>query len=312
VQRVRSILDFIMRGRVHAIMATAAFALLAVGLAPFVYLSGAVVGLSTLRNGELQGVVIMAGASALYAVVCAAFFGNTVIALLMIVIVWAPTLLLCIGLRATSSQALTLTFGAMLAAAGVLVFHLVVGDTGQWWRQIFDQLVASGLSGLGAAPDRNAVVLLVKMLDAAAPMMAGLLAGAILSSAYVMTLLARWFHSVLDNPGGFGQEFRSLSLDYKVAIAVVVVAGLVWFSGDIFGGFARDILFLAVVLYLFQGLAVAHGVVAQLGASIGWLFFLYVVLIIATEHVLLLLTITGFLDTWLKIRTRLGNKPANS
>ena len=301
-----------MRGRVQAMMGTALFGVLAIALAPFVYVSGAIVGLSTLRNGESQGLIVFAGASAIFGIISALLFNTIIIGLIVAFVFWTPTLVLCIGLRATSSQSLALTFGAMLAALSVLIFHFVVGDTGAWWRHFLDQFIATGLQGMSEEPDGRAVVMLVQKLDEAAPMMAGLLAAGLLSSAFMMTLMARWFHSILDNPGGFGREFQSLSLNRKVGIAVLLLGGLGLISDGFVGGFARDVIWLAIVLYLFQGIAVVHGIVAQLSASVGWLVLLYVLLIIATVHVLLLLTLTGFLDTWLKLRSRIGNRPASS
>ena len=319
-----------MRGRPQAISVTVLFAVisllalplasLAAPLAPlafplalFAFLSGAVVGLSTLRYGEMQGVVVGAGASALYALLCVVLFRDITIAAGVILVIWAPTLVLCIGLRATSSTAVALTLGAFLAIAGLLVFHLAVGDATQWWRDIFDEFIARLLGGLAEKPERNIVLASMQRLDQLAPKMTSWLAASILYSTYITTLLARWFHSILDNPGGFGMEFRSLRLDPRVAIILAVVAcGLGLLTGDFSGGPGGDVLHVAVVLYSFQGIAIAHSAVAQLGASVGWLILLYILLIIAVEYVSVFLAITGFLDSWLKVRTRLGKKSANS
>ncbi len=88
-----------------------------------------------------------------------------------------------------------------------------------------------------------------------------------------------------------------------VALLAVVLAG------DALGSLQFDLTVLAVVIYLMQGLAVVHAVVAGRGASLVWLVVLYIVLLLFWPfniYAMLLLSIGGFVDVFVDWRARLG------
>ncbi len=159
---------------------------------------------------------------------------------------------------------------------------------------------------MNLSPDPQALAQLDRILDGLAPVMTGLLAAGIIFGAVLTLLLARWWHSLVDNPGGFGKEFRALRLDRRLGFIVLGLALVAWLGSGAVGGLGRELLSVALVLYFFQGLAMIHGVVAQTSASRGWLFALYLGAAFATAQIVLLVAIGGLADSWLDIRGRLS------
>ncbi len=64
-----------------------------------------------------------------------------------------------------------------------------------------------------------------------------------------------------------------------------------------------------IAVYLFQGLAVAHGVVKRRNAGRGWLIALYVLLFFAFARIAVLVALLGMLDAWVDLRRRLATAP---
>ena len=62
---MRSVLTFVMRGRVHVITACAVCSVFSLLLFPFNYLSGALIGLAALRHGALEGALVLLGSTVL-------------------------------------------------------------------------------------------------------------------------------------------------------------------------------------------------------------------------------------------------------
>jgi uncharacterized protein YybS (DUF2232 family) len=71
---------------------------------------------------------------------------------------------------------------------------------------------------------------------------------------------------------------------------------------------ATDLLVVMVMLFMIQGLAVSHYLVARAGANAGWLVALYVMVILLPQAALTL-AIAGFTDNRFDFRTIFGNKP---
>jgi hypothetical protein len=118
------------------------------------------------------------------------------------------------------------------------------------------------------------------------------------------TLLARWWQSELYNPGGFGAEFRRLVIPRYVSPIAAITAGFALMqsiSGDI-GGVAGDLIFVLVVLFSFQGLALIHDRMYRLKLSKGWLVGLYTLLTIMPHRVGLILAFAGIADTIIDAR----------
>jgi len=63
---------------------------------------------------------------------------------------------------------------------------------------------------------------------------------------------------------------------------------------------SKDLVIVLVLLYMLQGLAVAHASVAARGVNAAWLVALYFVLMMVP----MVVAIAGLLDTWVELRGR--------
>jgi hypothetical protein len=127
----------------------------------------------------------------------------------------------------------------------------------------------------------------------------------LLGLSLVLTiLLARWWQSLLYNPGGFRAEFHALLVPKSLAIAVTALAALV-FSGTVAkDSIWVDIFLISIMVYLVQGLAVIHGIVGGRGLSKWWLAPVYVGLFFVPPHVILGLVMVGLVDSVVDFRSR--------
>jgi hypothetical protein len=303
---LRRFLELLLRRRAGATIAAAALAALVPLFTPLCYLSGAVVSVATLRYGWREGLSVIGGAVALLGGLAYLVVKSLAPALLMAVFVWLPVWALSAVLRISASQGAMLALGGALAVAIVVGYHVFTSGSAEWWRSVLEEVVARAIDELNLAPTQGVLEQLDRVLDLLAPIMTGLLISAVLLMAILTSMLGRYWHAVLDNPGGFGKEFRALRLDRRVGWVVLAAVLIGAFAGRSLAPVAQEVVCVAVVLFLFQGLAVAHGVVAQTKASIGWLIVLYVLLGIVTPQMIVLLALIGFLDTWVNLRGRFG------
>lgn len=294
---MRSLASFIMRGPLQAGLAAAALAVLAFLLPPISYLSAAGVGLVTLRRGAQQGLMVLGIATAALGVGTYIFTGNSVLALAFTLTVWLPLWVLAGVLRATQSLEWTLILAALMGVLLIVVMHLSIADTETWWRELLERvrplLEQSGM--IGSPQDLN------RLLGDAARIMTGLLAAALVLSLSVSLFIARWWQALLYNAGGFRREFHELYLSRGLAIPVLAALALAVASTGEPGLIGQEILTVALVLYLIQGLALAHRIAAKRGAHSAWLVALYGMLAVLPQ-ISLLLAAVGFASTWMRFR----------
>ena len=295
---MRALAKFVMSRRIQAVLVAVGFALWGLLLPPASYLSGAAVALVTLRRGAREGVLIIAGATAAAAVLAGLVLGDTVPALVFVLGMWLPLWLLAIVWRNTVSLAWTLQAAAGIGVLTVVLMHLVLQDPAAWWRALLEALrpamEQAGVFADGAAMEGA--------LDAAARLMTGLMAAALVFSLMISLFIARWWQAALYNPGGFRQEFHALRADRRIAVVLVVVLLLSLVDRGVIGALATDLAMVGIVLYLFQGLALIHGMVAAFRANVFWLVGLYALMVLASPQMVLLLSAMGFADTWFDFR----------
>jgi len=296
---VRAVLAFLLRGRLHATLAAA----LGLLVPPLSIASAGLIGLVTLRHGALGGVQVLAGSAAIAALLWSVV-GSADPVILFVVMTGLPVLGLCAVLRATASQGITLAAAGLGGALLIAMLHLLTGDPARWWRGVLEGLVIGRMSG-GEALSPEAMEGLRQVLDVLAPLMVSLPTG-VVAASMMMVLLARWWHAVLDRPGGFRREFRALRLDRRLAVPSVLVVALALVASDFLGGLWPALMELALVVYAFQGIAVVHAVVALREAPHGWLVGMYVLLVLMPPMATTVLAITGLTDAWLDYRRRAG------
>lgn len=249
------------------------------------------VGLVALRQGARQGMVVTVGAAALCGLVAVGGIGTPVPAIALVFALWLPVWLCAQVLRATQSQGAMLATTGALAALFAVGMRAATGDVQAWWRT-WSQTALEHATGRADVVDPA-------VLDRAASMMNGLASSGIVLHLALTLLIARWWQAILYNPGGFQTEFCRLRLPGLLALPVAVAA--VFESMRFMQGgsvdLVTDFLFVALTLYLFQGLAVTHHYVRARKRSGNWLIALYVALVVVWPSTALVLAAVGVADS---------------
>ena len=287
------LLRFVTRSRYHAVGVSA----LSLLLPPFSFVAAAIIGLATLRYGAGEGAVVLAGSAAVFAVAMWGFAMSAAPVVVFVAVTGLPALALCALLRATSSQGLVLAAATLAAGASITALYLLVTDPVAWWTA----LLRDFFTARGGDVDPQSLDPIVGLL---APMITGLPV-AVVVTTMAAVFLARWGHAMLDNPGGFGREFRELRLGRRFAAGAGLVAAVALFAAPRGGGLGHDLLILLVASYAIQGIALVHALVALRGGARGWLIAMYASLLLMPVTVLAL-SVAGFSDDWLDYRTRFG------
>jgi hypothetical protein len=319
---MRKLLEYAMRGRSQAILvATGCFALSALltpgpqsavtAVTPWflaglsIYASGAVIGLSTLKAGAREGLFVglgvLLGASL---VALAAGTGVGQVAVLAI-LNWLPAVVAANLLRKDNLQGSAFSVIGLMAVLAWLGYLVLNGPPAlmfePWLRDELWPLLVANLEQSGHEP------LPAPDFAAASKIMGEVALASLVMGMVLTTLLARWWHAVLDNPNGFGKEFRELRMPnssvYTVVAALFVgVASTGWVAAA-----AGGVVAIAMVLFNFQGIAVVHAIVHQRKGPRSWLVAFYVFYFVGLPIVPyspVLLAVVGFADSWFDYRKR--------
>ena len=151
---MQAFLARVMLGRIHVIAWTAFTALLALLLPLSLVLgcvSGAFIGLATLRHGAREGLYVLLGALAGTGAVIWVLSGSPVPALVLAATLWVPAWLMAAGLRMTASPGWVLAVAGGCASGLVLMFRVVIEDPTRWWLVRWETWLTPPALGLTAA-----------------------------------------------------------------------------------------------------------------------------------------------------------------
>ncbi|MEX2523554.1 MAG: DUF2232 domain-containing protein [Gammaproteobacteria bacterium] len=289
---MRTLGNYIVRGWWQAVGVVSVLALLSLLLPPLAYiLSGVPVALVTLRRGPVTGIQVVFGALFLTSLLAWLAGLTVMLAPAFALAIWAPVWLCAMVLRLTESQGRMVVAAGGLAAAFAIFMHALVADVEDWWRSQFDAWLSGNLDPAAADQYR-------KLFEEAMPLMNAMMAAGLLLSLVVTVILARWWQSLLFNPGGFRAEFQNLTLPRGLAVAAVLAMILSLMETGAWHWFFRDMLIVLVFMYLFQGLASVHRTVYRRELSQGWLIGMYVLMLLMPQMALLVACV-GMVDAWL-------------
>lgn len=290
----------ITRDRSRAVMVIAVTALLALLLPPLGLLSAAAAGLVTLRHGVREAVFIIAVSLIPVAILGYFLSGSLPVVIASAMMLWLPSLLLGGVLRWSRHLPWVIEGGLVLGVVVISIQYLALGNPVEFWTGLVEPL-AEQLAGEGLLQESDPA----EVAQAMGALLPGALAIGIFMQVVLGMFLARWWQALLYNPGGFREEFHRLRLDRLLAYLALPPMVWLFFAGEV--DIWVYIGLLMVMAYALQGLAVAHGLLAEYKAG-GWLIGIYVLLIIATPHVLSALAIAGYADTWMNFRQRAGKR----
>lgn len=282
---MKALAEFAMRGRRESILA----ALICTSLPLLFIVGAAVVGLTILRKGLSQGIVV---------------FGWAVLpALGWMIAASDPTpLLVLVG---TAILAATLRSSASWVNSLIvsLALGFICGYALQWLvPEVVQELVHTGGQLIA---DMNMEQL--KQLDQQqielflGQLMISMAAAAHVVFMLISLTLARYWQSALYNPGGFQQEFHGLRIPNKVTLALVIIVVLGGAVSPAISGWIP----LITVPFALSGLALAHGLVHKKGLGRPWLAGLYVLLIMAMPYMYTTLVLVAIVDSMIDFRSKI-------
>jgi len=288
---MREFADFVMRSRYHAMALAGLFGALSLLFLPFSFLSVGAVALVGLRKGWLEGVLAVLGAAILVAAGWFLIHLRPGLGFPVVLVLWPIALCGAQALRRTESQGMTLLVVASLCALFVVSMHILTGDVTGFWKSWLQRAV-SGVPGAALQGFER---------DGTLRLMNGLIAMLLGACTMLSLLLARWWQSLLYNPGGFGPEFARLRLPLMVLLGVVLVLLV---AGYFSQGLLVDLFMISVMMYFFVGLAVIHGVVAIRKLSWAWALPPYIALVFLPPYALMGMALLGASDAFFDFRAR--------
>jgi len=303
---VKGLLVAAMQGRAQAGIAVVVTALLALLFSPLSILSNGLVMLATLRNGPREGLLVV-GISVLAMVLLGGllFFQPLVLGVLGLML-WLPSWGLALVLGRSGSLMRALEAAVLAGMALVLMQYLLLSDPAAFWGGLLqDYMVVRSDSSVVSEDQQRA------LLDATLGWMPGGIGGVWALSAALALTFGRWGQALLAGcAGAFGSEFRALRVarPWLWGVPVLLLAGL---AGDQ-PNLAGQLQVVVLTLFLLQGIAAVHGLVALAGGRRSWLFGLYFLLIVGLPHSLMAISVAGYADGWLDFRARVRGDTGGS
>jgi len=301
---MKALAGLIVSGSFQAVLVIALCTVLSILAPPLTsllsYVGAAALALYVLHAGLRQGALVLAGALLLTAVLGQVLFHQGTAMALTALALWLPVGLAAAVLRGTRSLAMAMMVLTVLAMLLVLLVFVLYGDPAPWWQQQLQAFVDALPELQDIAVDRDAIATLIQRI---APWMTGMLAASLALAAQTCLMLARWWQSLLLKPGALRTEFYALKLNRTLALVTVALVVLANVSLGVISALALQWALIALVMYLFIGLAVLHATLANLKAGKVWLIAVYVLMSLIPQ-VMLMVVLTGLLDPWVDLRRR--------
>lgn len=283
---MRVLADFIMRGKTQACLV----AVVAAALPVTYWISAATAALVLLRRGGRDALSVM-----FWAVLPAMAWWSQGEPNALLVI--AGTLALAAVLRSSVSWVRVLLSSLLLGAVfGVLISVLF----GEGVRAAADEIRGMMPRVLGTAWEQIPPGERLQIESMLAPILVGLMAAVLQMLCLLALMLARYWQSLLYNPGGFAREFQSVRL--PAPLAVLLLLG-VFLLPKLQGQLAMLTPLCSLPL-AFAGLALLHGLSAQKGRGGFLLIGFYVVLLLFMQVMYPLLVVMAAVDSLFDFRGR--------
>ena len=210
---------------------------------------------------------------------------------------WVPAFMLATVLVATRSMMLTMQLSALIAAAAVLGFHIVVGDLKAFWEPVMTFTLEWART--------NGLVEQAQVIESSPGQMAHALTVAFVLWGWTKAALFLFFGNRLATtaPHETGPYGRFCDLDFGRVIALLVaVASLLAFATG-----AASMQSVAIVLlgvFWLQGLAVAHWMHVDGALPLFVVIAVYVLLPFLHVFLVMALAVVGYTDAWFGFRRR--------
>lgn len=281
---MRAVAEFVMRGRFQAILVVVVASILPL----MQWLSSSVVSLVILRRGLLEGAMVTVWAALPTGAI--SYLGGNPGPMLAL----AGTVILASILRLTTSWEFALVASVLIGIASGWIYELLAMD----FISIFSESYIKIMQEMGAGAAME--------LSVANELIIGYL---VLGQAYAMVLfllLARWWQSLLYNPGGFQKEMHGLRMSPTLSIFLVVGLIAVFTIGQGESGTSESgtTTQLLALPFIVSGLGFCHWFMKLKQKNINWVPFFYIAFVLFFPIVYPLLTVLALLDSGVNLRKK--------
>lgn len=280
---MRTLAQYAMKGGKQATLVAVVFAIIPV----LFWISAAIVALVILRKGYQAGAQVF-----MWSLLPALMWWNN----------GDPTpALTLMGVAALASVLRYSAHWAYVLVASLLVAMVSMPILASYLQEVMLTFAQAGiqLDAKNSLPDEVTT-------EQVQALMEGVLGAVHLAILIGCTVLARWWQSVLFNPGGFQTEFHQLRLPLwltgSLALAVFGLSNIADMT---------QWLFILAIPLLFAGLALVHGLVEQMNLGRMWLIATYLGLLFSSAVVFTLLALLATLDSVFGLRKRLPVRAKN-
>jgi len=283
----------------QAMLVASSLALLSLMMPPVSVVSSATVALVTLRRGAYEGLYVLGCSSLAAALLGFLALGNFQFALLYVMVLWLPVWLISIILREGQHLSLAVEIAVLIGIVCVIGFYLYAPDPVTLWKAVLSQMIPADVP----------VADIQRTIDILVHYMTGVIAAGSVFGLLFGLFLGRWWQANLYNPGGFRQEFLSLSTKPRISIGAIVVLIIAVTSPVGISEIAWNVCILLFVLFTVIGVAVLHYAFSmmKLGRYMVPMFYITLFLI---PHAMLIVGLVGLSDPWLNLRKKIESKHA--
>lgn len=289
---MRDIAEYLMQSRARALGACAIF-----GILPFVHWIGVViVALIVMRRGVNEGLLAFACTGVpLLVWYLANPLSASGVADPTAIMSLIGTAALALVLRTSMSWEVTLGAAVLAGTVFGLGFEYFAGDLLGELVKLFMKLPKMVSQGVTSSEARQLLVGYVAM-----------------GQAYGMIgqlVLARWWQSLLYNPGGFQKEFHALRLPKALGMGLLILMLAAMLTRQVV--YLRWLPLLTLPMFV-CAIGFVHWYVKYKKMDVGWLVGFYILLVLMSEWLYPLMGSLALVDSWVDLRRRIGtDRPDN-
>tara|TARA_R110001592_G_scaffold59905_3_gene182019 strand:+ start:31435 stop:32289 length:855 start_codon:yes stop_codon:yes gene_type:complete len=254
------------------------------------WFSAAVVALVTLRKGFHQGTVV--------------FFWTVLPAMVWLVVAQDPGALIVLALsflmanilRITSSWQTTLVSGAFVSLILGWISPFIMPDLIEVLMSLADEFFKE----LAKQSDQEYNG---QMQEGFQSLIIAGFASSFYGIAIGSVCLARSWQAKLFNPGGWQEEFYKFRIQPRLLFSALLLILIT----QAIGLNAAVVVFTAIILVIFSGIALVHGLIAKKKMTVQWLIGFYISVFVLFPTILMLVAIMAVIDSFIDFRRRVSD-----
>jgi hypothetical protein len=263
--------------------------------------SGIIMVLLVLHQGVRLAAIEAAIAGAILAVVSLVVGAPVMQVVIDASSTWLPALVLAAALRSTRSLTLTMQLSALLAAAAILGFHIVIDDLTAFWEPVMTFTLEWART--------NGLVEQAQVIESSPDQMAHALTVAFILWGWTKAAVFLFFgyRVALTTPGEaapFGR-FCDLSFGRVIALIMAIVSLLAFATGM---DWLQSLAVVLLGVFWLQGLSVLHWMHVDGGLPLFVVIAVYVLLPFLHVFLVMALAVVGYTDAWFGFRRRAVTK----